>query len=125
MKLKILHALLIISSLTGYLEWGKESHTFLFQAEGEIISKLFADPAGIIHPFTILPFMGQLILLFTLFQKKPHKWLTYFGIASIGLLLVFMFIIGLVSMNLKIILSTLPFIIISIVTLNFARSQAS
>ena len=39
MKPKILNALLIVTSLLGYLEWSGDSHTFLFQAEAEILYK--------------------------------------------------------------------------------------
>jgi hypothetical protein len=55
MKIKILNVLLFITSLLGYLEWGKENKQFLFQAKIEIVSKLFNDPTSVIHVFTVLP----------------------------------------------------------------------
>lgn len=120
MKSKISNLLLIITSLFGYLEWGGNSHSFLFQAEGEIFSKLFTNPNAVLHPFTLLPMIGQLLLVITLFQKTPSKILTYISIGGLGILLAFMFIIGIISLNFKIILSTIPFIIIATVTiLNF------
>ena len=119
MKSKILNSLIIITSLLGYLEWSGNSHSFLFQAEGEILSKLFRDPISTLHPFTILPLIGQVILIVTLFQKKPSKTLTYISIGSLGILLVFMFVIGLLSFNYKIIISTIPFIVISILTFRY------
>ncbi len=39
LKSKILNFLLLITSLIGYLEWGNGQHTFLFQAEVDIIAK--------------------------------------------------------------------------------------
>jgi len=105
----------------GYLEWGGDNKSFLFQAEGEIFSKLLTDPASAIHPFTMLPLAGQLLLLATLFQKRPGKKLTFIGIAGIGVLLVFMFVIGLMSLNYKIILSTAPFLIVGVVTIRHHR----
>lgn len=114
MKSKILNSLLIITSLLGYLEWGGNSHLFLFQAESEILSKLFTDPVSTFHPFTILPLIGQTILIVTLFQKTPSKILTYISIACLGILLGFMFVIGLMSLNYKIIISTIPFIVVSV-----------
>lgn len=117
MKSKILNSLLIISSFFGYLEWGGKNHTFLFEVEGEIIFKLCNNLNSIIHPFTILPLIGQFLLIITLVQKKPNKLLTYIGIACLGLLLVFMFIIGLISLNYKIIISTVPFIVIAILNI--------
>jgi hypothetical protein len=122
MKSKILNFLLIITSLFGYLEWGENNHSFLFQAEVEIFSKIFTDPFSVIHPFTILPLIGQTILIITLFQKSPNKTFSYIGIGSLGILLAFMFVIGLITLNFKIIFSTIPFIIISILAIKHYRS---
>lgn len=123
MKSKMLNFLLIITSLLGYLEWSGNSHSFLFQAEAEIFSKVFTDPISVIHPFTILPLIGQLSLIFTLFQKTPSKKLTYFGIGCLGILLGFIFVIGLMSLHYKIIFSTIPFIFVSILTIIHNRKN--
>lgn len=117
MKNKILNALLIITSLIGYLEWSGDNHTFLFQAEAEIVYKILTNPTAVIHPFILLPLVGQILLLITLFQKSPGKILTYISIGSLGILLGFMFIIGLISLNFKILFSTIPFLIVSFLTL--------
>ena len=114
MKTKILNLLLILTSLLGYLEWGGGNHIFLFKAESEIILKLFTSPSEVFHPFIILPLAGQILLLVTLFQKAPAKTLTYISIIGLGLLLGFMFIIGLMSLNTKVLFSTIPFLTVSI-----------
>jgi hypothetical protein len=109
MKSKILNLLLVFSSLLGYLEWGTDNHSFLFQAESEIISKLFSDPGSAIHPLTILPLIGQLLLLFTLVQKTPSRRLTYWGMAGLGILLLVVLLVGILGRNYNVALSTLPF----------------
>jgi hypothetical protein len=38
-KSKFFNLLLILTSLLGYLEWGKGHQMFLFQAEAEIFAK--------------------------------------------------------------------------------------
>jgi hypothetical protein len=125
LKGKLLNFLLIVTSLLGYLEWSGNSHMFLFQAEGEIIRKLFSDPLSVIHPFIMLPMIGQIILAVTLFQKKPSNILTYISIGGLGLLLVFMFLIGLISLNYKIVLSTIPFIVVAVLTvMHFRKAKA-
>lgn len=123
MKARIFNALLIISSLFGYLEWGQTNHKFLFQAEAEIFTKFFTEPLKILHPFTVLPFLGQLLLLITLFQKKPSKILTYFGIGGIGILLALMFFIGCIELNLRILLSTVPFLVLAVLTIRQFRKM--
>ena len=122
MKTKILNLLLVITSLFGYLEWSGDSNMFLFKAELEVFSKLFSDPISALHPFTILPILGQILLLFTLFQKVPSRVLSYISIFGLGLLLGFMFIIGVISLNYKILISTIPFIIVSILAIKNLRS---
>ena len=119
MKSKLLNAGLVLTSLLGYLEWGSDNSMYLFQMERDILSKLFSDPASMIHPLIVLPILGQILLIITLFQKQPKKLLTYLGIGGIGLLLFLMLFIGLLEMNARIVLSTLPFLSISIVTLQY------
>lgn len=123
MKYKLLCLFLILSSLLGYLEWGGNNHIFLFKAEAEIISRLFSNPASVIHPFVVLPLLGQIFLLITLFLRKPNKTLVYIGIGGIGLLFVLMFFIGLISLNFKIVLSTIPFILFSVLTIVHFRKD--
>lgn len=124
MKGKLLNFLLIVTSLFGYLEWAPDMHAFLFQLEGEIISKLMSDPMSILHPLTILPMLGQIGLLITLFQKQPNKILTYVCIGCLGILLVLMFAIGVMILDWKIIASTVPFIVIAIIAIRYyARRQ--
>lgn len=114
MHAKILNTLLVLSSLIGYLEWSGNNHLFIVEAEREIILKLFTDTNSVIHPLIIIPIGGQILLVLTLFQKKANKIMTYLSIAMLGCLLYFMLFIGLMSFNYKIIISTLPFLFISI-----------
>jgi len=121
MKSKLINSLLILSSLIGYLEWGGNNQTFLFQAEVDIILKFFFEPKSLLHPFIILPMLGQFLLFITLFQKNPAKILTYLGIGTLGLLLGFMFAIGIMSLNYKMIFYALPFIILSVYAIDYYR----
>lgn len=123
MKSKLLNFLLLVTSLFGYLEWSGGSSSFLFQAEAKVLLKLFSDPQGVLHPFTLLPMIGQLMLIITLFQKVPSKILTYLSIGGLGILLGFMFVIGILSLHYKIILSTLPFIIVAVLTIRNYRKK--
>ena len=109
-KDKLIIILLICTSLLGYLEWGGNNSMFLYQAIGEVFKKIFIDPASVLHPFIVLPLTGLMILLFTLLQKRPGRIWTYIGIGCIGLLLILMFVIGILSLNYKIIFSTMPFL---------------
>lgn len=111
MKGKLLNIIAILTSLIGFLQWGKGNSMFLFQAEAEVISKLFLSPGDVIHPLTVLPLIGQLLLLSTILQKEPSKILTLIGVCLLSLLLGLMFLIGLMDFNFKILASTIPFFV--------------
>ena len=123
MKIKVLNLLVVLTSLFGYLEWGKDNHMFLFQGEYDILVKLLTDPGSVMHPLVMLPLLGQVLLLSTLFQKAPGKMLTYAGIGCIGLLLGLMFFIGVLDANIKILCSTLPFLLTSILAIWNVRKR--
>ena len=123
MKSKILNFLLITFSLFVYLEWSGNQHIFLFEAEIEIFSNFFTSPKSVIHPFIVLPLMAQFLLLFTLLQKTPSKKLTYIGVFGLSLLIYFILFIGLISINYKIVISTIPFVFLSIITILHHRKN--
>lgn len=122
MNVKILNFCLVITSFLGYLEWGKDQSTFLIEAEYEIFTPLFVDPLSVMHPFILIPMAGQLVLIFTLFQKKPSRILTFLGMACIAILLLFMLIIGILGPNFKVLASTLPFLITGILVMRERKS---
>lgn len=107
---KIINLALVIFSMLGYMEWGNHYHAFVIQGEMEVLAKLFTDPMAALHPFTVIPFLGQMMLLYTLFQKEPGKWLSFAGIACTSLLLLLILFIGIISLRTGTILSVLPFI---------------
>ena len=125
MSTKLLILLVILSSLLGYLEWGDNNTMFLFEAEYEVIYKLIFNTKEAIHPFTILPLLGQLVLLINLFLKKPIKWSVYVAIAMLGLLLAFIFFIGILNLNWKLIISTLPFLVLSFLLIKALRKPSN
>ncbi len=122
-KSKILNLGLILTSLFGYLEWGTDMQMFLFQGEYEVVSKLIRDPMSVVHPFTLLPLIGQLLLLITLFQKQPSKRLTFMGLFGMGILLLFICIVGVIALNYKIALSTLPYLFVSFLTIRHLQKN--
>lgn len=123
MKARVLNFLLLATSLFAYLEWGDKQHLFLFQAELMLFSKLMHDPLAVLHPMIVLPFIGQVLLLITLFQKKPNKLYTILSLIFLGMLIVFISVVGLLSLNMKITIASFPFIVISILILKQIRTR--
>lgn len=116
---KILNAVLLLSSFFGYLEWGNNQHSFIFQIEAELFLKARDHAEGFTHPLILIPLLGQLIILYTLFQKRPSRILSLIGLTCLCIFLLFLFFIGLMTTNLKIIFSTLLFIITSIFVIKY------
>lgn len=123
-KTKLLTLGLILSSLVVYLEWGGENSNFLFHLERELLSKLFIDPLSVLHPFTILPLIGQIILTITLFQTKPKRSISLLGMLLLGFLTYFVLLIGILALNIKIILFALPYTILSILNIRHHRKKS-
>ena len=123
MKTKFLNGLLILTSLLGYLEWADNNHLFLFQAEADIFTKSITDQKSVLHPFVLLPIIGQVLLLTSLFQKTPHKALTFIGIGTLGILLAFMFFIRVIRLNFKIFFSTIPFLAMTIYSIIYHKKN--
>ena len=123
MKRKILNGLAVLTSLFGYLEWGGDNSMFLFQGEWEVLRRLVTDPLSAAHPFTLVPLLGQVLLIMTLFQREPGRWLTYAGLACIGLLLLLVTFIGVIGLNYKMFLSTIPFIVTAIFAIKETKKK--
>lgn len=111
-KTKWINLGLLLSSLIVYLEWG-DNQQFLGGMEIELLAKLFSEPQNVLHPFTILPLAGQILLLVTLFRKGKSKLLSILGLSLLGLLIYFITFIDFLG-QIKSLLSTLPFVGLSI-----------
>ena len=122
-KSKILNGLLIFTSLFGYLEWGVTNHSFIFEVEIELLPKIVSEPYSIVHPFIIIPLVGQVLLLTTLFQNSYKPFISIIGMSCIGLLLLFLFLIGCMSLNYKIILFSFPYICVSLLVVHHFQTQ--
>jgi hypothetical protein len=121
MKSKLLNALLLFSSLFGFLGGGHNKRIFLFQIEAEVFSKMPHDPLAILHPFILLPLIGQILLIITLIKKTPSKVLTYIGIGGIGILMALVLLVGCLGKNLMTVTSTIPFFAISYFVIRLNR----
>lgn len=114
MKNRLLIVLLLITSLFVYLEWGGDNSSFLFKLEFDVLGKLISNPISVLHPFVILPLLGQMLLLIALFFNSPGKWLLFAGIVFLSLLPAVILLVGLLSVNIKILLSLLPYLVVLI-----------
>jgi len=100
---------LLLGFLMCHFQWGNNS-MFLLQIQHELI---FANKnASLLHPLIIGPAVGELILLYTL--VKPKKKLILSGLILIGILVLLVLLAGILGGKMKMIVSTLPFLLTSI-----------
>jgi hypothetical protein len=122
MKRKLLIFLLLLTSLLGFLEWGGDHHGFLFELEAGLFKTIFKNPLAMLHPLILLPLAAQIILIVLLF-KKPERILIYLSIGGIGLLMIMILLAGISSKNMKMVISTLPFILVALITLKEIKKE--
>lgn len=120
---KLLNFLLILTFHFGYMEWGKDNSSFIFQTEVEIFKKACSGLENVIHPVIIIPFIGIILLFITLFQKEPSKKLTLVGLSCLSILMIILLIVGLLGINFKIIASVLPFWMVVVIILFFNKKK--
>ncbi len=119
---RVLNIILLLTSLIGYLHWGKDQHAFLFQVEYELLFRA-SHSRNFLHPFVLVPMLGQLLLLFSVFQKAPGSIPTITGIACLSLIMLMILLVGILSLNPGIIGSALPFIATAIYAITYNRKQ--
>ena len=109
---KLLNLGLVLSSLGCYMEWGGGNARYVAQIEYEILFRSM-DASSLGHPLVLAPFAGQLLLLFTLFQKRPGRWLTFAGVLLLGVLVLMLALVSVLSRNLRMGVSVLPFLLLA------------
>lgn len=120
MKIRYLCGLLLLASLTGYLEWA-DQQAFVFQVEWQILEKIFSDPLSLLHPLIVAPLAGQVLLLLALFRSFPNRKLIYTGMAFIGLLYLVLLLVAVLSLNVRVFASSVPFLVLAVITLRRLR----
>lgn len=116
---RLLNIFLLISFLFGYMEWGKGYNEFVFQAEADIFSKSLNNLSSLLHPLILLPLAGQLILIYTAFLKQPPRFLSFLALACLSTIMLFIFFIGLLAPNFRILASTIPFMVTGALILKY------
>ncbi len=115
----------LLSFLVCYLEWGQGTSSFVFEIEYLLIFQKSGKADSFTHPLVLLPFVGQLLVLYSLFQEPPRKRLVFIGLSLMGLLVVMLLLVGVLSRNPKIALSTVPFLLSSLWCVRALRSTSS
>ncbi|WP_421754146.1 hypothetical protein [Croceimicrobium sp.] len=105
---------LLLSTFLVYLEWGGAQRAFLVEMEVQLFRDLFQQPEHFAHPLILLPLFGQLLLIFLILKPQAKRLWPMLSIISIGLLLLFVLLGALLKWNPLMLLSVMPFMLISL-----------
>lgn len=124
MTKRLINLGIIVAFSICYMEWGTDGSSFMLQTEYIILSKTADFWSSITHPLILSGLAGQILLLIAAFQKSPNRLLTYTGTALLGIIVLFVLLAGALSVNIKQILSTLPFLALAVMAFQLNRKQA-
>jgi len=122
--LRLVNIGLLLAFSICYLEWGGGNSSFIFQAEYELFKKTDNLLSSLTHPLILAGLAGQILLLYSIFSKKPKKMLNTIGILILSPVVLLAFLAGALSLNFKMIAASLPFIILAVVYFLKYRKQA-
>ncbi|MCU4189303.1 hypothetical protein M9Q43_09015 [Flavobacterium sp. HXWNR29] len=109
---RLLNLGLLIAFQFCYLEWPNHS-MFVFEAEYDIFSKTESLFNNLMHPIILLGLITQLLLLLGFVLKYFNKKINNIAVLLLSILVLFIFLIGILDWNYKIITSTTPFLILA------------
>lgn len=119
---KLLNIALFISFLFVYLDWGHDGAEFIWQLESSIFTGPGHNTALFVNPFFILAFIGQVLLIISTIKSQFSRRVTTYGVVFLSGIVIPVLIMGLLLFKVKIILSTLPFLILATIFIIKARN---
>ncbi|MBI5915210.1 MAG: hypothetical protein HY842_07530 [Bacteroidetes bacterium] len=106
-----------------YLEWGSDQSSFLFQIPFTIFAEKKDLLSTLTHPLIIFGFAGQLMLLVSAIRKVPNRIVNLIGWLCLAVIVLLVLLSGLLSFNWRILLSTVPFIVLSVLFFRNRRKK--
>lgn len=100
---------LLVTSLLGYTEWGNGRSAFLYEIEYELLFRQHPLLESLMHPLVLGSLSGQLLILYCTIKNNSSIKLNLTGMVLLSLIILLVLLVGILSSNLKIILSVLPF----------------
>lgn len=104
---------ILVSFLGCLLEWPPNNSYFVFQLEYELFFTTKGIVNSLVHPVLLAGLFGHFSILYTIISKRPKQWITLTGSILLSVLVFLFLLSGLFSKNSTMIVSTLPFILIS------------
>lgn len=120
---RVINLALLIAFLICYLEWPPHNSMFIFMAEYEIFTNTKNWVSNFTHPIILVGFIAQLLLLYSIINKNASHKLNSIAILLLTPLVLLFFVVGLLSFNTKIALSTLPYLMLVVFYFYWHKKQ--
>ena len=101
---------LFIAFLFCYLSWGKDQSAFIFEVEYQVLKE--QDLVSAVHPIILAGFIGQVLLLYAIIRPNAKRWWNIVGVSLLSVIAGIILLVGLLSLQAPVILSTTPFFIL-------------
>lgn len=122
-KLRLLNGGLLISFLFCYLEWAGGNSTFIYKAEWDIFTNLNNLQQNFSHPIILICLFGQVAILYSVLATNPIKWINVTGVILLMVFVFFLWLIGWMALNKKMILLNFPFLAFAFFFLKLNRRK--
>ena len=109
---KLFNIALLIAFLFVYLDWGHDGAEFIWQLESSIFSGPDYNIGLLTNPLFILAFIGQVLLIAATIKTQNSRRVTTIGVVLLSGIVILVLIMGLLVLKIKIVLSTVPFLIL-------------
>lgn len=120
--IKSTNIVLLIFFCCCLLEWPPNNSYFVFEMIFELFFKKKDVLTFIFHPVFLTGMFGIGCLMYNTFSRYK-KWVQTLGVLLLGLLVLLFLLSGIFSKNIKMIGSTIPFIVLSIYSLRHKKTQ--
>lgn len=121
-KPAIIYLGLCLSFLVCYTEWGDHQHSFIFQIIYEVLSQSGTLKA-LSHPLILAGLLGLMIFIYATLARSVHRIIPWLGVLMLSAVVIMFSLAGILSLNLKIIASTLFFWIMVIWFFKYRKSD--
>lgn len=111
---RLLNLGLLIAFQFCYLEWPNHS-MYVFEAEKEIFTKTENWISNFTHPIILIGLVTQIVLLLGAILPNINSKINTLSVLLLGALVLLFAVVGVLSLNYKIIFSTLPFLILTVI----------
>lgn len=118
-----LNITVIIAFLCCYTEWGQNHSMFIFQMQFQELAKQQHIIQVITHPIIMSGLIGECLLFICAVYSTIPRWVNYIGIGLLACIVSIFSLAGILDANWKIIVSTMPFWILSFLLIKQVRKK--